>query len=70
MAKKTIKLRKGDVRIKLEYLKKKVVLQFDFPEKEKENLEDYMYLLEKIERYIKSGEYNVEFQGLDAPKSP
>jgi hypothetical protein len=70
VAKKTIKLRKGDVRIKLEYLKKKVVLQFDFPEKEKENLDDYIYLLEKIERYMKSGEYSVQFQGLDAPKSP
>ncbi len=66
MSKKSITLRKGDIKIKLEYRKQKVVLHFDFPEKEKENLDDYLYLLEKIERYIKSGEYDVEYQGLDA----
>lgn len=66
MAKKSITLRKGDIKIKLEYQKKKVVLHFDFPEKEKENLDDYLYLLDKIDRYIKSGEYDVKFQGLDA----
>lgn len=66
MTKKSVTLRKGDIKIKLEYRKEKVVLHFDLPEKEKENLDDYLYLLDKIERYIKSGEYDVEFQGLDA----
>jgi len=55
--KKSIILQKNSIKIKVEYHKKKVALHFDFYEKE--NLEDYIFLLDKIDKWIKSGEYTV-----------
>ena len=69
MNKKLI-LKKEDIKIELRLRGKKVSILYEFADAQKDNLEDYNYLLDRIQSYLKSGEYSVENQGLDAPISP
>lgn len=63
---KKLILKKENIRIELTTKGKKAVIKYEFTDNKKNNLEDYIYLLEKIEQYAKSGEYSVEKQGVDA----
>lgn len=60
-----ITLTKGSAKIVVDTLKDKVVIHYEFIKDATDSLDDYIYLLDKIHAYMKSGEYVVENQALD-----
>ncbi len=57
---KKLILTKENVKIELSLNTDKVTIFYEFGSDDKDNLEDYIYLLEKIEKYMQSGEYQIE----------
>jgi hypothetical protein len=56
-------LTKQNVQIVLETFDNKVTIHYEFindADTSKDSLEDYIYLLDKIQTYMKSGEYEVK----------
>lgn len=55
-------LKKDKVEINLEENDKKIVIQFHLESDNEKNLDEFLYLLDKLDEYVKSGEYEVKLE--------